>query len=139
MDACLRTPPVFSHSKPSFHQGHPTVYFGVYLCTEVPNQLRNSDLLVNEVYSFLRQIVSWRFRDTGKLVPFVFEDGKYSIFEQQTTAAKLGVKILFSFRFLGQGISRNRSICVIIRKYDFKRAENHLGPVVQSPIKLILD
>ena len=49
-------------------------FISVEICSGL-NRLRlNSDLVVTEkIYSFLRQNASSKFRNTRKLIPFVFE------------------------------------------------------------------
>lgn len=55
-------------------------FISVDICSEGHNCLSNSDLVsdlvVEKLYSFLQQIISSKFCNTGKLIPFIFE-GKY--------------------------------------------------------------
>ena len=44
----------------------------VDICSEGLNRLRNSDLIVKNICGFIRQNVSSKFCNTGKLIPFVF-------------------------------------------------------------------
>ena len=57
MDVCLRTSLVCSHSKPSSVM-RKQQFISMDICSEGVNQLRSSDSVVTEVYSFLQQIVN---------------------------------------------------------------------------------
>ena len=41
--------------------------------------LRNSDLIVKKICSFLRQNFSSKFRNTGKVIPFIFDGANMSM------------------------------------------------------------
>ena len=52
----------------------------VDICSDghVLNRLRNPDLVVKKIYRFLRQNVSSKFRNTGKLNSFCFRRGNFT-------------------------------------------------------------
>ena len=72
------------------------------MCSDV-NRLRNSDLVVKQIYNFSWQNVSSKVRNAGKLIPFVFKTvrvnmllkirkrkGQLAFLVKPTTASEFG-------------------------------------------------
>ena len=79
---------------PEIFQGHPKFTFGGYLLRTAGglDRLRNSDLVVKKMLSFLPQTVCSKFRNTGKINPFVFDR------EGANMSLKMREKINLHFR-----------------------------------------